>query len=159
MYLTCKIGHLVSVWIALTVKILKLVYKVWTICSISVIVVVNRRIQKKDAMYTYTMNPTGDSVFNDPLEDDISIIHINHDQATVVKPSRNVLLRLKLSLGLKRLKWLNLCHLCTMYSWEDFIVSCAHPKAERRQKRSNDYERFRFLFISFYWNVLFLNKQ
>ena len=56
-------------------------------------------------MYTYTLNPTGDHVFSDALEDDnISIIHINHDQTATVKPSRNVLLRLKLSLGLKRLK-------------------------------------------------------
>ena len=69
---------------------------------ISVCVLVKRR--RKDAMYTYTMNPAGENVFSDALEDDISIIHINHDTATTVKPSRNVLLRLKLSLGLKRLK-------------------------------------------------------
>lgn len=65
---------------------------------------IRRRIRKKDAMYTYTMSPSGDNVFSDTLEDDISIIHINHDQATVVKPSRNFLLRLKLTLGLKRFK-------------------------------------------------------
>ena len=61
--------------------------------------------KKESSMYTYTLNPTGDHVFSDALEDDnISIIHINHDQTATVKPSRNVLLRLKLSLGLKRLK-------------------------------------------------------
>ncbi|XP_063683247.1 uncharacterized protein LOC134817840 [Bolinopsis microptera] len=72
------------------------------VIGVMVCVLVERR--RKDAMYTYTMNPTGENVFSDALEDDISIIHINHDQATTVKPSRNVLLRLKLSLGLKRLK-------------------------------------------------------